>query len=197
MEYFELLDEDGNRLGQVKERNQVHHDGDWHGGSHVWVMRKVEKEQDGFTPKGSDIQILLQKRRFDKDSFPGCYDVSCAGHMDAGETFLSTALRELEEELHITAKEEDLEFLFSQTVEGKYEFHGKPFWNREVNYVYLLKEDVPLDTLSYQESEIEDLKWMNIDELWEKVRQQATDFCIWKEELERLYEHLKNKEIRS
>lgn len=52
-------------------------------------------------------------------------------------------------------------------------------------------------TLSYQESEIEDLKWMNIDELWEKVRQQAADFCIWKEELERLYEHLKNKEIRS
>jgi isopentenyldiphosphate isomerase len=29
------------------------------------------------------LQVLLQKRSPDKDSYPGCLDISCAGHIPA------------------------------------------------------------------------------------------------------------------
>ena len=58
------------------------------------------------TEKGYDL--LLQKRSKEKDSFPGCYDISSAGHISAGDEPLETALRELEEELGIKAEPEQL-----------------------------------------------------------------------------------------
>lgn len=193
MEYFELLQEDGTKLGKVKERKQVHKEGDLHGGAHVWVVRRKEHDID---TENMTYEVLLQKRKMDKDSFPGCYDVSCAGHMTKGETFLTTALRELEEELRIQAKEEDLTFLFDQRVEGKYQFHGQFFWNREVNFVYLLGMDVSLDTLSYQKEEIEELVWLELDKLVWEVRNQNPQYCIGVKEMERIYAYLKEKPER-
>lgn len=190
VEYFELLCADGNKLGKIKERNQVHKDGDLHGGSHVWVVRK---QNDLHDTKNTSYEVLLQKRRKDKDSFPGCYDVSCAGHMTEGETFLSTALRELKEELNIAAEEENLTFLFSQAVEGKYEFHGQPFWNREVNFVYLLSPDVSLDMLAYQKEEIESLKWKELDELVREIRDGNPEYCICLREMEQIEAYLKKQ----
>jgi len=34
-----------------------------------------------------------------KDTFPGCWDSSCSGHVDAGEDYVTAARRELGEEL--------------------------------------------------------------------------------------------------
>lgn len=188
LEYFELLRDDGSKLGITKERKLVHLDGDLHGGSHVWVVRKNDS---------GIIEVLLQKRRMDKDSFPGCFDVSSAGHMTAGEDFLSTARRELKEELNIEATNEQLHFLFSQKVEGHYEFHGKPFVNREVNYVYLLDWDVPLNQLSYQPEEIEELKWVPLETLLNAIRNEDSKYCILRSEIEKLYRYLKESNIGS
>ena len=58
-------------------------------------MRKNEK---------GSYDLLLQKRSENKDAFPGCYDISSAGHLPAGQDYLSSALRELEEELGIKAR---------------------------------------------------------------------------------------------
>ncbi len=87
MELLELLNEDGSSTGVYKERAEIHHDGDLHGSSHVWVIGDW-KWKDNFS-------VLLQKRSLDKDAFPYCFDTSCAGHIAKGETFDSTALREL------------------------------------------------------------------------------------------------------
>ena len=140
MEYFELLNQRGEKLGRIKEREAVHRDGDIHGASHIWVVRRGEKGDE----------VLLQKRRPDKDSFPGCLDTSCAGHMTAGEDFVSTALRELGEELGLTAAPEDLIFLERRYVEGEHVFHGRPFRNHEVFDVYLLRPDFPLEVVPDQ-----------------------------------------------
>lgn len=182
-EYFELLDEEGNRIGKVKEREAVHRDGDLHGGSHIWVIRDVK-------PDGH-FQVLLQRRRYDKDSFPGCLDVSSAGHMTQGETFLSTALRELEEELGIRTTEEHLQYLFKQLVGGDFVFYGRPFKNYEVNFVYLLKTEVSLETLNYQREEIEELVWMDSEEILAEIQAGNPEFCIWEEEYGRFLEAAK------
>ena len=99
LELLDLLDENGEPSGQVRERTLVHLNGDWHRTSHVWVVRR---RRDG----GHDL--LLQKRSRGKDSFGGCYDISSAGHIPAGQDYLESALRELKEELGIAAEPEDL-----------------------------------------------------------------------------------------
>lgn len=54
--------------------------------------------------------MLLQKRSMNKDSFPGKFDTSSAGHIQAGDEPLESALRELGEELGIQATPEQLVF---------------------------------------------------------------------------------------
>ena len=93
-EYFDILDENGNLTGKTKLRSEVHRDGDWHKAVHIWV----------FNRKG---EVLLQRRAANKDSYPNMLDISCAGHLSAGDTSLEGALRELEEELGLKVVFED------------------------------------------------------------------------------------------
>ena len=81
LELLDLLDENGEPSGEVRERTLVHLNGDWHRTSHVWVVRR---RGDG----GHDL--LLQKRSRGKDSFGGCYDISSAGHIPAGQDYLES-----------------------------------------------------------------------------------------------------------
>ena len=92
MEYFDIVDEQGNPTGQTVERKQAHRNNILHRTAHVWIVRR----------RGNSIQILLQKRCMEKDSFPGCYDISSAGHIPAGVDYIPSALRELREELGLT-----------------------------------------------------------------------------------------------
>ena len=116
-EYFDIRDWDGNRTGEMKEREQVHRDGDIHGTAHVWVIRNSKET--------GRPEVLLQKRSEKKDIFPGCFDVSAAGHLDAGEDFPEAAVRELKEELGLEVKPEELERLFLNQETVRQTFHGK------------------------------------------------------------------------
>ncbi len=68
-EYLDIVNEKGEPTGETIERNTAHTLGIRHRTSHVWLLRKKE----------GMIQILLQKRSDNKDSHPGCYDISSAG----------------------------------------------------------------------------------------------------------------------
>lgn len=56
--------------------------------------------------------ILLTKRGKKKDVFPGFWEATIAGHVCSGESYVEAALRELKEELGISAKAEELKELF-------------------------------------------------------------------------------------
>jgi len=98
MELLDIVDEDGLPTGETVERELAHRNGIRHRTSHVWILRK----------QNNTIQVLLQKRSKNKDSYPGCYDISSAGHIPCGEDYINSALRELQEELGITATAEEL-----------------------------------------------------------------------------------------
>ena len=97
---FEILNEDGSSTGILKERDKVHADGDLHGAVHMWIYRL----------KGDKAEILIQKRSKHKDSWPGMYDISSAGHLDPGESFIEGAMREMKEELGISTAEDLLNY---------------------------------------------------------------------------------------
>ena len=44
-------------------------------------------------------RLFLQRRSLRKDTFPGCWDSSCSGHLDSGEDYATAARRELGEEI--------------------------------------------------------------------------------------------------
>ena len=113
-EFLDIVNENGLPTGRIVERSIAHLEGIWHRTSHVWLVRRKEET----------MQVLLQKRTAVK-SFPGCYDISSSGHIPAGEDFLASALRELKEELGISAKAEELFCCGDRTIIWDDVFFGK------------------------------------------------------------------------
>ncbi|MCI6859378.1 MAG: NUDIX domain-containing protein [Eubacterium sp.] len=180
MEYLDLRDEDGNSTGIVRERKLVHRDGDLHGTSHVWIVRPNKK---------SGWDVLLQKRSQKKDAFPGCYDISSAGHLPAGQDFLPSALRELKEELGIEAEENQLHFLGIHKGYSEEIFYGEPFRNYEISHVYLYTEPVDIGKLKLQEDEVDSVCWMDLQECYKKTEAGEKNFCLLLDELDMIKEY--------
>lgn len=183
LEFFDILDEEGRKTGRIKERSLVHEDGDPHGTAHVWVVQKTD---EGF-------DVLLQKRSRDKDSFPGCYDISSAGHVAAGDEYIDTALRELSEELGITAEKEDLHFVGMHQGIMNGNFYGKGFFNHEISAVYVYDRPIDLEDLSLQKEEVEEVIWIDYKEAREKFRTGQIKNCVFQDEFEQLGTYLNQK----
>ena len=173
LELFDLCDETGQLTGRTRERNLAHRYGSWHRTSHVWV---VKGNNDSF-------DVLLQKRSEDKDSYPGCYDISSAGHIPTTYDFLESAVRELEEELGLVAKEEDLVQIGTRKIVYDEVFNGIPFLDRQISNIYLLEMTLDIEDMKLQESEVEGVIWMDIDECVEGVEKNKFKHCIYLEEI--------------
>lgn len=61
-------------------RGDIHRDGDYHRAVHVWIYAESTQE------------LLLQRRADCKDSWPGQWDISSAGHISAGDSSLVSAM---------------------------------------------------------------------------------------------------------
>lgn len=173
MEMLDVIREDGSRTGIMKERGVVHREGALHATAHVWIARRNNK---------SGYDILLQKRSADKDSHPGCYDISSAGHISAGDEALPSALRELREELGIEAQPQNLREIGIRHINYQGTFYGKPFRDRQRSIIYLYTEPVDMEKLTLQKSEIESVVWMDYQEVLKAVRNNTMPHCIYEEE---------------
>ena len=168
MEYLDICDEDGQPTGEIVPRSIAHRDGILHRTAHVWIVRENEGR----------IQILLQKRSMEKESFPGLYDTSSAGHIPSGSEPLPSALRELNEELGVAAGPGDLAFAGKFRIKYEKEFHGKPFRDNEVTWVYVCSRPVDIETLTLQKSEVDEARWFDLDEVWNEIQTSRERFCV-------------------
>lgn len=167
-EYFDVYNESGEPTGEIVSRSEAHEKGILHAAVHIYVYRKTSRGMD----------ILLQKRADDKDSFPSCWDTSCAGHVSAGDTFSYTVKKELSEELGIDVKDGEVRRLFTKIVSKKNVFHGKLFLDREVYNVYCLERDIPSENIAFQKEEISAVKWMDSEELLKHLEAKDKNYCI-------------------
>ncbi len=180
MEYLDICDENGFPAGKTIDRETAHREGILHRTAHVWVVR----EKEGKT------QILLQKRSMEKDSFPGLYDTSSAGHVPAGEEPLPSAVREFSEELGIRAEESELGYAGQFRIRFEKVFHGKVFRENEIARVYVYGRPVDNETLTLQESEVDEVRWFDLREVEEEIRVSRERFCVPAESLKLLREYL-------
>lgn len=133
-EYFDVLDEFGNKTGVIKERSAVHRDGDWHAAVNIFIVN-------------SQNEVLQQRRAADKDSYPNMWDLSCGGHVATGEDYETAAVRELEEELGVVVKPENLMKI------GEFKTSSRPqpnFINNSIERVYLLRGIGNLRTIRFR-----------------------------------------------
>lgn len=174
MELLDIVDENGFPTGRQAEREQVHACGMLHRTAHVWIVRK----------RWDAWQVLLQKRSDSKDAYPGCYDISSAGHLPAGEDFVPAALRELKEELGYTAIPEQLIYCGRRRFHFSQVFHGKPFHDNQISNIYLLQLDQAPEQFVLQADEVSEVRWFDMADCFHRVAANSIQHCIFLEELE-------------
>jgi len=184
MEYFDIVNTFGEPTGDTVERTVAHAEGIRHRTSHVWLIRKQE----------GSVQILLQKRSHIKDSFPDCWDISSAGHIPAGDTWVPSALRELQEELGIDASPEQLHYIFCYPKRYDAVMYGKPFRDNQVSSVFLMVCDLPEGGFRLQEEEVSEVRWFDFASALEQVKAGAIPNCIVPWELENLFRFVSDHE---
>jgi isopentenyldiphosphate isomerase len=136
-EQVDILDESGEPTGRVAWKSEAHRTGLWHRAFHCWVC----------TPSGE--YLLVQRRASGKDFWPDRLDVSAAGHLRVGER-PPDGLRELEEELGLSAGPEDLIPLGTRRMV----FEGNGRFERELQEVYLLPDATHPADLRLQAEEV-------------------------------------------
>lgn len=107
-----------------RDRATIHSENLLHRAVHVLILN-------------SHGELLLQKRSYRKDRFPGRWDSSASGHVDAGESYRDSAVRELREEIGVTTPLVELAKVPASAATG-HEFiqvfgglHDGPFhWNQ-------------------------------------------------------------------
>jgi isopentenyl-diphosphate delta-isomerase type 1 len=158
-EIFDIVNERDEVISRMP-RCQVHRDGHKHRAVHVLVF-------------GTDGRIFLQKRSMTKDTFPGVWDSSASGHVDSGEDYDACAVRELKEELGLTAAAPPRRlFKIAACAETGQEF----VW------VYQLQSDGPF---TIQPEEIERGEWFERGHVADWVARRPQDFAagfvtVWK-----------------
>jgi len=140
VEYFEIVDEDGEVIGTAP-RSECH-------GNPALVHRAVHVLV--FNGEG---RLLLQLRSMDKDIQPGKWDTSVGGHLAVGETYEQAAAREMEEELGIV--KHGMKRLYDYPLRNEVE--------SENIRTFMVVYDGPVE---YQPEEIDAVRFWDLDEVY-------------------------------
>ncbi|MGB5668354.1 MAG: NUDIX domain-containing protein [Maribacter sp.] len=152
-ELVDILDSEGNFTGQTAMKSIAHNKGLFHPTIHVWF----------YTQNG---QVLIQQRGRKKDTYPLLWDVSVAGHVEAGEDIETSAIREVSEEIGLEINKNALQKI---GVFKSIQKHKDDLLDCEFHHTYLCELKVPFSNLKKQESEVEDLELISLIQFSEET----------------------------
>ncbi len=178
MELLDVLDENGNKTGEVEDRSEVYRKGLWHRSCHIWI-------------ENDNKEILVQKRNPNKSTFANLWAISVAGHVDSGETSLDTAVRELKEELNLDVDKSELQYLF--TIKRVQPNGETPL--RVFDDVYLLHRNIDVEDTKLQVEELTDIKYVYYEYLEKIFKDGDKDYVPYTEEHEKLFNALRDRYI--
>ena len=156
---FDVVNERDEITGRAP-RSEVHARGLLHRAVHVLV----------FNSRGD---VFLQKRSMKKDRQPGVWDSSCSGHVDSGEDYDQTSVRELHEEIGLA---------LSSPPTRLFKIDACPETDAEFVWVYRCHSDGPFQL---DPDEIDAGGWFAPDYVSRWIQESPADFAtafmhIWR-----------------
>jgi isopentenyl-diphosphate delta-isomerase len=142
-ELLQIVDaETGEPTGELLQRKEALAKHRWCRSTNIYVLN-------------TSGEILCHQRSTSKERFPGIWSTHFGGHVTGGESFKINALKELEEEIGLRISPYQIIPWRTSKKEAQH------LWMRDFITVY----DGELKHLKLQESEIQQVKWHNVDEI--------------------------------
>jgi isopentenyldiphosphate isomerase len=138
-ERYEIFTEKRVPTGETRARYEPLRDGECRLGAEIWL----------FHPDG---RLMVTRRHPEKREYPGLWECT-GGFVCAGETTLSTIIRETREEIGLALFPADVRLVATE------------LRDRQFLDLYTATVDVEISALSLQPEEVTDAKWMTWDEL--------------------------------
>lgn len=138
MEWLDVYDNNGNRTGRKVIRGDKSALGE---NEHIALAVIFIENDEG--------KFLIQKTSNEK----GGEFSSTGGHVDSGETPLEAIKREVKEEIGI------------DIYDDKIEEYGFLSYDRPLRYMFYIKKNVNINDTHIQESEVEYMKYMSVEEI--------------------------------
>ena len=156
MEFWKVLDNNGNKTGQIMEKNDesFFEKGYCHLGAEVWI-------------KNSENKYLIQKRASIKKIEPNLWAM-IGGSVILGENSKQAIVRELKEELNIDIDINNLEFLTKFKVDSLF-----------VD-TYVLRKDFDINKMILKQDEVCEIKWLSFEEIEKLVNEKQFFENRWK-----------------
>jgi isopentenyl-diphosphate delta-isomerase type 1 len=156
---FDIVNDRDEVIGR-EWRSIVHARGLLHRAVHVLVLN-------------SRGEVFLQKRSLKKDRQPGVWDSSCSGHVDSGEDYEQTAVRELREEIGLK---------LAAAPQKLFKINACEETDAEFVWVYRCENEGPFQL---HPDEIETGGWFTPAHITQWIAQKPQDFApafmlIWK-----------------
>ena len=96
---------------------------------------------------------------------------------------MTSALRELKEELGVTAKTEELILCGDRKIVSDDVFFGKEYHDRQYSRVFVLWKDLEEEEFRLQPEEVDSVRWMDFAQCIQAVEANSFLHCIEMEEL--------------
>lgn len=121
----------------------------------------------GLIVVNSNNETLIAQRSFNKINSPGKWGPAVAGTLEEGEIYISNIIKESKEEIDLSITEEDL----------KEESHT--YRETSHRFFYMMFSaivDKPISEFIIQKEEVEEIRWVKIDDLIEWFNKTPEDF---------------------
>lgn len=146
MEYWDIYNSSGEKTGKKVKKGEPLLPGEYHPAMEAWIVN-------------SSGQVLVQKRSMSCELLPGIWALT-TGRMVSGESTLEGCVRELDEELGLIVRLDDVTFLRRILREDGTHL----IWD-----VYLVRADAEISELNLQTEEVSEAKWATFDEITDMV----------------------------